>query len=105
MRALALIGMVAGCSGAPPPPPPPPVHPTVDAGVVAPAVSAHDCDQIIAHAIALEAAVRGSAATDEAQGSARVAIHRDCAKLDAAAVSCALAAKTVVDFEACDPPQ
>ncbi len=65
-------------------------------------MTAADCDQLVAHVVALQAAARGSAATDEVQTAVRSEIHRDCAGLSVAALRCGLAATTVEQLEACD---
>src|SRR5580698_6198501 len=108
MRAhAALVVGAIGCSASPHPQPPPPHPPaTVDAGAgtgsAAPAISAADCDQLVAHATGLAAAERGSAATVEMIGAAHAATTRDCATLTTAQVRCGMAASTIPDFESCD---
>nr|HEX4318584.1 hypothetical protein [Kofleriaceae bacterium] len=104
MKRLGLaIATAAACSATPHAQPPPPhLPPPVDAAPAPPPVSAADCDQLVAHALALAAAERGSAATTEDIGAGRVATHRDCAQLTAAQLRCGMSAATLADFEACD---
>lgn len=101
---VALLATAGACSSPPHAPPTPPHPPAViDAGTGAPpAVSARDCDELVAHAIDVAAAERGSATTTEDIGATRAAMHRDCATLTAAQLRCGLAAKTAADLEACD---
>jgi hypothetical protein len=94
---------VAACSGAAQPPPTAPhPAPAIDAGAGVVALSAQDCDRLIARAIELAAVTRGSAATDEVRGAVTAQIHRDCAGIGSAALACGLAAASLADFEACD---
>ena len=100
---VAVVAVLAACSGSSQPPPATPhPSPAVDAGAVAPTISAGDCDRLVAPAIELAAAAHGSAATDEVRGAATAQIHRDCAGIGSAALACGLAAASLADFEACD---
>lgn len=113
-RVLAVALALAACSGGSGGGgghPTRPVPATVDAGapVGAAPVTVRECDDLIAHAVALAGSARGSgsaaptpAELDAVAASLRADLGVRCASLAREAHRCAMAATTLADLAACE---
>lgn len=111
--AAVMVALVAACSGGagptehPHPPHPPPAD--ARAPVTAAPLTVRECDDLIAHAVQLEAAHRGSgsaaptpAEVEAAAAQVRADLGVACADLPRAVYDCALAAGSHDALLACD---
>lgn len=112
MRTIAWLVFAAACSGGsgtPSRPTKPAPVPTPDAGVaVAPALTAAECDQLVAHAIDLAVQARSPAADPAPSEAERAkiaeplrALAAECTALDRAAFRCGMEATTLAALGAC----